>query len=286
MDWLGLPGSRASLVYAAALVAFAAQMAGQSPKNNPQNSRVERGRQFLGLAPPPDPAAAARGEKLFVQNCGFCHGNNARGAEGPDLLRSALVLHDAKGEVLGPFLHNGRPDKGMPAFAALTDPQTYDIAEFLHAQVDAAANRSGYKVQNVVTGSAPAGEEYFNGAGHCNQCHSPTGDLAHIASKFEPADLQAQFLYPSASGSDQDERHSLAPKVKVTLPSGETVSGVLKRVDDFNISIYDSSGAYHEWSRGSVKVEIDDPLQAHRELLSKYTDSDMHNVLAYLETLK
>lgn len=242
-----------------------------------QNTRIEHGRDFLGLGPPADPIAAARGQKLFVQNCGFCHGNKATGAEGPDLLRSTLVLHDQKGELVGPFLHTGRPDKGMPAFPSLTDAQSYDIAEFLHARVEEAANRFGYKMQNVVTGNAKAGEEYFNGPGRCKQCHSPAGDLAHIASKFEPADLQAQFLYPSEPPPSS---------IIVSLPSGESIPGTLKRIDDFTVSMYDSSGEYHSWPRDLVKVQVKDPLAAHRELLGEYTDADMHNLLAYLVTLK
>ncbi len=269
--------SRQTFVWVGLLVASVSQLAGQGSRSNPQNNRSQHGREFLGLGPAPDLEAAARGQKLFVQNCGFCHGNNATGAEGPDLLRSTLVLHDEKGELLGPFLHKGRPEKGMPGFPGLTDPQTYDIAEFLHARVDEAANRFGYKLQNVVTGNAKAGEEYFNGKGQCNQCHSPTGDLAHIASKFEPADLQAQFLYPSEAP---------ATKVTVTLQSGGAISGTLKRIDDFTVSIYDSSGVFHSWPRDSVKVDIHDPLRAHRELLDQYSDADMHNLLAYLVTLK
>ncbi len=264
--------------------------AGQT--NPPQQTRragggLQRGREFLGLGPAADPVAAARGQKLFVQNCGFCHGSNATGAEGPDLLRSTVVLHDEKGELIGPLIQKGRPDKGMPSFSTLTDAQTYDIAEFLHARVEEAANRFGYKLQNVVTGNAKAGEEFFNGAGRCNTCHSVTGDLAHIATKFDPANLQSQFLYPSQSFSpDAQEPKNAATMVTVTLPSGESITGTLKRLDDFNVSLWDSSGEYHSWPRNTVKVQVKDPLAEHRELLSKYTDADMHNLLAYLVTLK
>lgn len=262
-------------------IALAGQMRG-AQQGGPE-SRVEHGRQFLGLGPPADTVAAARGQKLFLQNCGFCHGPNATGAEGPDLLRSTIVLHDEKGETIGPVVLKGRPDKGMPSFSGLTPAQIYDLAEFLHLRVEQAANRFGYKIQNVVTGNAKAGEEFFRGAGECITCHSPTGDLAHIASKFEPADLQAQFLYPVES---PDKESANAVRVTVTLPSHERISGKLKRMDDFEISIWDASGAYRCWPRTEVKIEISDPLAAHRELLSKYTDTDMHNVLAYLETLK
>jgi cytochrome c oxidase cbb3-type subunit 3 len=251
-----------------------------------QESRMERGRQFLGLGPPADPAAAARGQRLFVQNCAFCHGANATGAEGPDLLRSTIVLHDEKGETIGPVVSKGRADKGMPSFAGLNQAQMYDLAEFLHQRVEQAANRFGYKMQNIVTGDAKAGQEFFAGAGHCNACHSPSGDLAHIASKFQPADLQAQFLYPTLRGSAENARDPSALRAKITLPTGEIVSGTLKSMDDFHISVWDASGTYRSWPRAGLRVEIEDPLMAHRELLSKYSDADMHNVLAYLETLK
>jgi mono/diheme cytochrome c family protein len=241
-----------------------------------QENRLERGRTFLGLAPPPDPAAAARGEKIFVQNCAFCHGQDARGAEGPNLIRSATVLHDEKGETLGPVLRRGFPDKGMPAFSQLTDEQSYDIASFLHARVEAAANRYGYKLQNIVTGDANAGKTYF--AANCQSCHSATGDLAHVGSKYEPADLQAKFLYPGDSAAPLT--------ATVTLPTGENVTGVLKRIDDFQISITDETGAYRSWQTDAVKYVINDPLLGHQRLLAKYTDSDMHNILAYLVTLK
>lgn len=258
------------------------------PKPSVQTQRAERTGEFLGLGPAPDAKAAAAGKILFTSNCAFCHGANATGAEGPDLVRSALVLHDEKGNLIGAVVHNGRPDKGMPSFASFTPEQLYDLAEFLHQRVYDSANRGVYQVQNVVTGNAQAGEAYFNGAGRCNTCHSPTGDLAHVASKFQPVDLQAAFLYPASVNrfGPGSEKEGFTKQVTVTLPSGQSVTGPLKRQDDFNISIYDSTGTYHSWPRDQVKVEVKDPLAAHAELLAQYTDADMHNLLAYLVTLK
>jgi mono/diheme cytochrome c family protein len=241
-----------------------------------QTPRGTRTREFLGLGPAPDPVAAERGEKLFTPNCAFCHGARANGGDsGPDLIRSPLVLHDEHGEWIGPLVHQGRPDRGMPAFASFTDSQLKDLAAFLHMKIEQAANRGLYQELNVVTGNAAAGAAYFQA--HCSNCHSAGGDLAHIASKFDPPALQAQFLYPVVSAKTQ---------VKVTLPSGETVAGTLKRLDDFNVSLYDANGDYHSWPRGEVKVDVEDRLAAHRKLLDEYTDADMHNMLAYLVTLK
>ena len=287
----------AALLLAASVLPLGAQTAGKNassskgataaqPPTKEKPARADKTAIFLGLGPAPDAAAADRGAKLFAANCAFCHGAKATGGEGPDLVRSALVLHDEKGNLIGPVVHNGRPDKRMPSFASFTDAQLYDLAEFLHMRIYLAANRGTYQVQNVVTGDPKAGKAYFNGAGRCKTCHSPSGDLAHVASAYEPADLQAAFLYPaSVTGfGPKAKRHE--EQITVTLPSGESISGVLKRQDDFNISMVDSSGQYHSWPRDSVRVEIKDPLAGHRALLDQYTDADMHNLLAYLVTLK
>jgi cytochrome c oxidase cbb3-type subunit 3 len=134
----------------------------------------------------------------------------------------------------------------------------------------------------VVTGDAKAGEAYFNGAGGCKNCHSPTGDLAKIGARMQPDQLQTRFIWPGGGG-----RGGGSPqKVTVTLPSGETIAGTLKRQDDFDISMYDAQGNYRSWPRDTVKVQIEDKLVGHRELLAKYTDQDMHNLTAYLVTLK
>jgi mono/diheme cytochrome c family protein len=236
-------------------------------------------RDFLGLGPAPDAAAAARGEKLYAPNCAFCHGEKARGAEGPNLVRSAIVLHDEKGEAIGQVLGKGVPDKGMPAFPNFTPAQIYDIAQFLHLQVELVANRGLYKRLNVVTGNAKAGEAYFKEK--CAGCHSVTGDLAHVGSKYAAPDaLQNRFVWPAGRGG------AAARKVTVVLPSGERIAGTVKQLDDVNVSIFDANGRYRAWPRDRVQVEIEDKLVAHRELLAKYTDADMHNLTAYLVTLK
>ena len=266
---------------------FQAASPSQTTRPPARSRSAESTREFLGLGPLPDAAAAERGEKIYSANCAFCHGAKANGAEGPDLVRSALVLHDEKGELIGKVVHSGRPDRGMPAFPSFTDSQLYDLAEFLHMRVELTANRGTYKVQNVVTGNAAAGETYFNGAGKCNTCHSVTGDLAHIGSKYQPADLQQTFLYPGARGYEVGTRSTSGPKVTVILPSGESISGTLKQLDDFTVSLVDSSGEYHSYALNkSIKVDVEDKLAAHGRLLDQYTDQDMHNLTAYLVTIK
>src|SRR5690348_17190259 len=84
-------------------------------------------REFLGLGPLPDAAAAKRGAPVYAANCAFCHGPLARGAEGPSLVYSELVLKDEHGSTVAEFLKAGRPAKGMPAFATLSNEQRKDV---------------------------------------------------------------------------------------------------------------------------------------------------------------
>ncbi len=280
------------------LVLIAAQLSAQTPAPKPGSARPATAgpppeiMKMMGMPAPEDAAAVERGTKDFVTNCAFCHGSGATGGEGgPDLVRSVLVLHDEKGDKVGPVILEGRLQKGMPKFP-MTQPQIADISAFLHAQAQKKANRRAYQIQNVITGDPKEGQAYFNGAGQCGGCHSPTGDLAGVATKFDAVALQSRFLYPrtfSYPGMPQTGPPPAPTKVTVTLAGGASYSGTLKHADDFGVSLYDSSGEYHSWLREKnpgMKVETQNPLAAHIALLRKYSDTDMHNILAYLETLK
>ena len=234
-----------------------------------------------------DPASVERGRQTFVSNCGFCHGSSAKGGEkGPDLLRSVLVLDDENGKSIGQVVSKGRPDKGMPRFA-LTPAQITDIANFLHNSIAAAADRDNYKILNIVTGNAAAGSIYFKN--NCASCHSPSGDLKGIASKYDPVTLQGKFVEPNQSWTEGTPPHTVsAISVTVTLSSGETITGEPLNVDDFNVSLRDKDGNYHSFkrTRNGPRVEIHNRLQAHLDLLTRYSDEDIHNLTAYLVTLK
>jgi cytochrome c oxidase cbb3-type subunit III len=241
-------------------------------------------RDFLGLGangPAPDEAAAKKGEPLYKQNCGACHGERARGAQAPNLVRSVVVLHDEKGEEIGPVIKNGRPQAGMPGFPNLSAEDIHNIGQYLKMQVELAANRGTYgatyaSVRNQTTGDPKKGEAYFNTA--CKSCHSTTGDLAKIGSKFPQAStLQSRWIWPTPPGPQ---------KATVTTPSGEKVAGTVRVLNDFDVSLTDASGNYRYWRRAAVKVEVEDKLGGHRALLPKLSDDDIHNMTAYLVTVK
>jgi mono/diheme cytochrome c family protein len=268
------------------------QKPAQGDPNKPDPDAMrEMIRTFMALGPAPDPQAVSRGQAMFVSSCGFCHGPSATGgAQGPNLVRSTLVLHDqGSAKEIGPVIRNGRPAKGMPGFPNLTDAQVHDLAQFLLGRTQAAANRMEYTIQNIVTGDPQAGQAYFQS--HCASCHTPDGDLAHIAKKFEPVALEGRFLYPGNDpyGMGPPPNPRALKQVTVTLPSGTVYKGVLAHIDDFSVALRDSSGVYRSWVYDDVPgihVDVRDPLAQHLKLLHQYSDTEMRNILAYLETLK
>jgi mono/diheme cytochrome c family protein len=248
--------------------------------NGTPEQRAAAPRVFLGLGAAPDKAAAARGAPLFQQSCAFCHGPQARGAEGPSLITSDVVLGDDHGEHLVPFLKQGRPEKGMPSFAGVPDAQLKDIAEFLHLQVEDVANRGTYHLMNILVGDPVKGHAYV--AANCVSCHTPDS-FAHIASKFHsPDQLQRSWVWPTRPSDN-----SLAITATVKTPDGGSISGRVTHVTDFRITLIDIDGQTHVIDReAGVVVEMKDPLAPHQAMIMTLKNDDLHNVTAYLETLK
>jgi len=237
--------------------------------------------------PPGDPAAVERGKALYGVNCQFCHGADTRGGDsGPSLLRSGIVLDDQHGELIAPVVRAGR--QGMPKFT-LTDDQVSDIAAFVHTFRAAGYDESRVKPPSIVVGDAKAGETFFSTK--CASCHSAAGDLQGIAGKItDPRLLQQTWLLPgSGGGRGGPPPVQVKPTtVTVTLASGEKIEGKLDRIDDFVVGLTTADGTHRSFNTNgdTPKVEIHDPLQPHKDLLRVYSDSDIHNVTAYLVTLK
>jgi cytochrome c oxidase cbb3-type subunit 3 len=226
------------------------------------------------------------GEVRFGAQCGFCHGKDAAGGEtGPDLTRADVVAQDSNGDKLAPVIRAGRPSSGMPAFPSLTPGEVNAIVAFLHTQMDKFAELGGgrrsVEPADLATGNAAAGRVYFEGAGKCASCHSTVGDLAGIAKKYQGLNLLRRILYPAGQGP-------AAPTARATftLASGQTIVAPVVAEDEFSVTVLDPLGARQTYQMSAVKVKVDDPLAAHFDQLGKYTDADMHNVYAYLETLK
>ena len=245
------------------------------------------------VRPPAPPEEIAHGKQLFQSNCSFCHGSDARGGEtGPNLVRDQIVLDDQHGERIATIVQNGIPSAGMPKFA-LSIEDIASIAAWLHSQP--LSDRGTPSKLDVLVGNASAGATYFNGAGGCTHCHSVTGDLAGIGDKYDPKTLQNLIVSGGANRGFGRRTAGTEPPPKVppttvtvTLPSGQTVSGVLDHISAFTVALRESDGTYRSFARnGSTpKVVVTNPLQWHIDMLPRWKDSDIHNLTAYLATLK
>jgi cytochrome c oxidase cbb3-type subunit III len=245
-----------------------------------------------------DPAQVERGSKLYGLVCRSCHGADLRGGDmgGPNLLRSMLALSDREGENIVPVINGSMAATGMPAIKMSPD-DAKAVAAYVRSVLAMIGGQgrppsTGKAPETVVVGVAAKGEAYFQSK--CAGCHSATGDLKGIASKYpDPKILQNTWVAgggrfgrgPAPSPGSEDRR---AVKAKVHTTPGTVVEGRVLRIDDFNITLMLADGSQRTFTRnGDIpKVEINDPLQAHRDLLSVYTDDDMHNVTAWLVTLK
>jgi mono/diheme cytochrome c family protein len=238
--------------------------------------------------PKQDPAAVERGKGLYSVNCAFCHGSDARGGEGgPNLLRSTIVLSDSGGEAIAPVVRNGRPDAGMPALK-LTAEQISDIAAYLHSFPVGGRDVPRSSPPTIVVGDADSGQKFF--AQKCSSCHAADGDLKGIATRLsDPKALQQAWLMPGGGrGGRGAAAASVPPKTVTVTLSGGKAEGRLEYIDDFLVVLRDADGGIRSYPRSGAqpKVEVHDPLQPHMNLLSVYTDKNIHDVTAYLVTLK
>jgi cytochrome c oxidase cbb3-type subunit 3 len=267
-------------VYGVLIALFAGSLLHAQGRGQASPASVRPPRSTAAQTFPADQIAA--GQRIFTAQCGFCHGRDAMGGEsGPDLTRSALVAEDVRGDKLGPMLRTGRVDKGMPAFT-LSAADLTAVTAYVHDQKTKAESLTGGRrtvdITDLQTGDPEAGRRYFAGA--CAQCHSPTGDLAGVASRLRGLPLLQRMLYPTPG------REGSKATVTVTLSSGQMVTGRFAYRDEFTIALTDANGWYRAWPTREVKFVVNDPLQAHVDQLGKYTDGDMHDVLAYLQTLR
>ena len=251
---------------------------------------------------PGDPAVVARGNQLYGVHCRACHGADLRGGDigGPNLLRSQVALNDQDGELIGPIITGGKQTPGLPAMPAIPLPadDVKAIAVYIHS-VHATMQGQGSPPAgpraelNILVGDAAAGQAYFKA--NCSSCHSVTGDLQGVGGWMNDP-TQLQNLWVGGGGRGRGGRTGGAPatpnrrqvRVVVTTANGQKVEGRLDRIDDFLVILTTAEGVQRSFSRsGDVpKVEVRDPLEGHRRLLATLSDRDIHNVTAYLVTLK
>lgn len=220
---------------------------------------------------PVDAVAAVRGRALYNYHCISCHGREAQGGEGPNLLISPLVGWDKDGELIGKVVRNGVPNTLMRPFSLKAD-EVADISQYLHSL----SSKVTAKDNESLAGDVLKGRRFF--AERCAGCHAREQDIAAIGSKYgDPRALQKAWLMPTAP-----------PFATVKMVDGNVVNGPIVQIDEFNITIGMPDGGERTFAKGvqGQVIDVHDPLAGHKALLSVYKDGDIHNITAYLVSLK
>jgi cytochrome c oxidase cbb3-type subunit III len=238
----------------------------------------------------------ARGKALFDANCASCHAADFRGTDkGVNILRSGPALDDKHGELIAQVLAKHTPPVNM------VEADTVATGEYIHSILATTGGQGGPPGRNptglqlnVLVGDANAGQAYF--AAHCASCHSVTGDLKGLASKYEddPRGLQGAWVSGTKAGVFRGGRgggSGAGQPATVTLASGEKIQGTLVKKTDFLVVLTLADGTRKSWARENEipKVEVTDPQAAHKKMALELDDPEnknMHDVTAYLATLK
>lgn len=244
----------------------------------------------------------ARGHALYESNCASCHSTDLRGVagKGNNILHSGVTMNDKKGELVAAEL------KKHAQPISLSDNDSEAVAEYIHSVLatmggQGSPPRSEASPElNVLVGDAKAGEAYFGR--HCASCHSLTGDMKGIASKYsDPRALQNGWIggtLPVGAGGGRGfggrgGAGGVGNQATVTLPGGEKVEGRVVRHDDFIIILTTADGTRKVFPldiKGpKPTIVVKDPQEAHKKMVLQLDDPDnknMHDVTAYLWTLK
>jgi mono/diheme cytochrome c family protein len=248
--------------------------------------------------PPFDEAAHDRGRAIWVRECIDCHGSQARGSEkGPNIIRTKTVNFDRSaqtpGSVLEPFLKAGHPTMSGKASASFTRDEVIGLAHFVRQRVNDTMRGSPlFTVGDILVGDRAAGAAFFNGAGACTTCHTSTArSLAGIGRRVPaPVDIQQRMMFPALAPRARGAGPGPNPNallVTITSASGPQIAGTLVEQSDFFVTVRLEDGTIRSVRRSpDMKVVMTNPLQAHIDLLDVITDRQMHDLVAYLESLK
>jgi cytochrome c oxidase cbb3-type subunit 3 len=290
----------ASAVFVLGLTVSARQGPPQGPGGSGSGRAAPAGVQQIPRTPEVDQAAHDRGRAIWARECVDCHGSQARGSDtGPNIIRTKTVNFDrsspAAGSVLGPFLKAGHPTQSGKASATFTAEEVVALANFVRQRVnDTMRGSPVFTVGDILVGDRAAGQKYFEGPGRCATCHNDSArSLAGIGSRIAaPVDIQQRMLFPGSGGGGRRgaaaaPTGATAITARVTPATGPEISGVLVEQSDFFVTLRQADGTIRAVRRApDTKIVLTNPLQAHIDLLDVITDTQIHDLVAYLESLK
>lgn len=231
---------------------------------------------------PSSPEDLARGKKLYLGSCTYCHGPTGDGGKGADLSRQELVQAKTDGD-LARIIEVGIPGTEMPSAWHMTRREVTQVAAYVRslAKVDVRA----------VSGNVAAGKALYAKHG-CAGCHTLkqngvfTGgymgpDLSSIGMKRSASHLRESLVNPPASLPE-----GFVPTRAVTV-AGKTIEGVRVHEDTFAVVLRDFAGNNHSYLRKDLKeVTADRSRSPMPSYQGKLNATELDDLVAYLVSLK
>ena len=228
---------------------------------------------------PTSPGDLARGKKLYLGACTYCHGPTGDGGKGADLSRRDLRYAKTDRDLIN-IIEDGIPGTEMPGLTHMTRREVAQTAAFVRTLSRAETNAA-------VPGDAGRGQALFAKQG-CANCHAVAGrggymgpDLSIIGSRRTAAHLRQSVVEPEASVANTFLHTT------VTLSDGRKVVGQRLFEDTFTILVRDFAGNNHAIQKDRVKDIAKDPkktpMPSYKE---KFSPAELDDTIAYLASLK
>ena len=225
------------------------------------------------------PEDQKNGERLFLGQCGRCHGPKGEGGQGA-LLAQPRLRRAPDDESLFRVIREGIRGTEMPPGSTLSNREVWQLAAFVRSL--------GRVPIETVAGNAQHGQEVYQGKGKCGQCHIVNGqgisvgpELTDVGARRNANYLRASLITPEAAVPDG------FLQVRITTKDGRRITGVRINEDTFTIQVRDLSGRTYSF----FKQELSDlqkdfgksPMPGYQKVL---TATELDDLVAYLASLR
>lgn len=222
------------------------------------------------------------GGRVFLAECGRCHGRDAKGndeTDAPDLTRGRFrsATTDAG---LFQVIRDGIPRTAMVGIGWAPDPTIWQIVAYLNwLRIEPG--------DYDLPGSADRGMQIFRGKGNCASCHRVEGkggrlgpDLSEVANRRKPEELKTDL-------TDPDE--TVEPRwwtMKVTRADGSSVEGLRMNEDTFTLRVMDGNEKLWHFSKKELRAVARLETSTMPSVSGMLTASEVDDLVAYLFSLR
>jgi putative heme-binding domain-containing protein len=229
-----------------------------------------------------DAGVSIVGTRRYLRFCAGCHGADGKGGDKAASLATSQSIMNRSDAELFRIVHDGTAD-GMPPFAQIGDANIVAVIHYLRI-LEADAAPAGAPESTAAAGDAGAGRALFFGKARCSSCHMVQGSGGFIASNLTTwaRGRSADTILGAITTPDTP----LVPTsrvISVTTKAGQSLTGVLRNEDNFNLELETEDGHYHLLARNNLtEVHYTDRSLMPRDYATRLTQQELNDVVSFL----